>query len=173
MIKKILYVIGGFIVFIIILLIIVPTPDIEDRPVKKKEVVVEQKVEKKKDVKKEEVKEEIKNDSCINIPDQSITRLESGLNTAGVTIRGVQAVKSEERPEFYFIAGDLEGPGLGSKSEIVIFATSDIEIGGFISVNAIALEFTEWADGPKSAFKFSSSEKEAIKVRECTEEILK
>src|SRR5690606_13134702 len=91
MIKKILYGIGGFIVLTFILALIVPTPDQPEGSHQEEEVVVTEEVETIQETvatQEEPKQEEVVSSNCIAVSEQTVLRLQDGLNTSGVTLRG-------------------------------------------------------------------------------------
>ncbi len=104
---------------------------------------------------------------CLSVPENLTMRLDEGLNTEGTYFRSAKAFKAPERENAYFVSADLEGPGLEGVSEIATFATNDLELGGFVSVDGIALEFTNWANGQESDFGFRVTEKGVKESKDC------
>lgn len=76
--------------------------------------------------------------------------LEAGLTIDGSgTIRAVYVAESHEYPGDWYIAGELQGPGLDSKNEIAVWVTGHVEpsLGKPDAANGLAAEFSVW-DAP-------------------------
>lgn len=79
---------------------------------------------------------------CIDVPTDLVKRIESGINTEGITLRNAKAVKSNDYKSAYFISADLQGPGLERKDDIVTFSVNNLKGNTMIlSVNHVAKEF--------------------------------
>lgn len=75
-------------------------------------------------------------------------------------IRFVRAVRSRDfqRP-LYFVAGQLQGPGLGDAGSFAVWATTKLNGEGFVmSADAIAKQFSRFprASGPYASADFTS-----------------
>lgn len=79
---------------------------------------------------------------CIDVPTDLVKRIESGLNTKGITLRNAKAVKSNDYKSTYFISADMQGSGFERKDDIVTFSVNSLEGSTMIlSVNYVAKEF--------------------------------
>lgn len=79
---------------------------------------------------------------CLEVPASLKQRIESGLNTKGITIRNVKAVKSNDYKNTYFVSADMQGAGFERKDDIVTFSVNSLEGNTMIlSVNYVAKEF--------------------------------
>lgn len=79
---------------------------------------------------------------CLEVPTSLKNRIESGLNTKGITIRNVKAVKSNDYKNTYFVSADMQGAGFERKDDIVTFSVNSLEGNTMIlSVNYVAKEF--------------------------------
>ena len=89
----------------------------------------------------------------------------------GGTLRDAWAVKSSDYSSVWFIAAEMDFDGAGGDGEIGVWATNDLEpVVGFFSVNSLALEFTDWADGPSSDAQLSMSDDGASEAEECVKD---
>ena len=89
----------------------------------------------------------------------------------GGTLRDAYAVKSLDYSKVWFIAAEMDFAGGEGDGEIGVWATNDLEpVVGFYSVNFVALEFTDWADGPKSDAQLSMSDDGASEAEECVKD---
>jgi len=100
---------------------------------------------------------------CI-IPDQPVIDwIELGLYPDdGTHLRHVWAVKSDDFENVWFVAADLEGPGMEGDGEIAIWATNALasdgkpqpDGGGFVWwANHMAEEFADWPHGQLNEFE--------------------
>lgn len=79
---------------------------------------------------------------CIDVPTDLVKRIESGINTEGITLRNAKAVKSNDYKSTYFISADMQGPGFERKDDIVTFSVNNLKGNTMIlSVNHVAKEF--------------------------------
>ena len=89
----------------------------------------------------------------------------------GGTLRDAWAVKSSDFLSVWFIAAEMDFDGAEGDGEIGVWATNDLEpVVGFSSVNSLALEFTDWADGPSSDAQLSMSDDGASEAEECVKD---
>lgn len=111
---------------------------------------------------------------CLFVAPKVASAIASGLTARGGSIRGVQAVRSHDFKRIYFVAADIQEPGLMGKDEIAIWATNRIASYGAIwSVDRLALAFTDWANGPQTDAQFSILDDGAAAAEACTRSILK
>ena len=108
-------------------------------------------------------------DRCIAV---SADKLESILPltaTGGGTLRNAWAVKSSDFSKVWFLAAEMDFSGGGEgNGQIGVWATNDLEpVVGFFSVNGLALEFTDWANGPASDAQLSMSDDGASEAEAC------
>ena len=89
--------------------------------------------------------------------------------TGGGTLRNAWAVKSSDFSKVWFLAAEMDFTGGGEgNGQIGVWATNDLEpVVGFFSVNGLALEFTDWADGPASDAQLSMSDDGASEAEAC------
>lgn len=88
--------------------------------------------------------------------------------TGGGTLRNAWAVKSSDFLKVWFLAAEMDFVGAEGNGEIGVWATNNLEpVVGFFSVNGLALEFTDWADGPASAAKLSMNDDGASEAEAC------
>ena len=89
--------------------------------------------------------------------------------TGGGTLRNAWAVKSSDFSKVWFLAAEMDFTGGGEgNGQIGVWATNDLEpVVGFSSVNGLALEFTDWADGPASDAQLSMSDDGASEAEAC------
>ncbi len=117
-----------------------------------------------------------KDERCLDVSDYVQGAFIEGLTEGtGATLRGFQAVRSNDFQELYFVAAELEGPGLDGDDEIGVWATNDIEtyMGSYMSVNGLAQEFSDYPDGDTTDAYVTMSDEGASLAVECTKAVLK
>ena len=109
---------------------------------------------------------------CLSVPSVIAERLNSGLNiNGGGSIRNLMAVKSTDFESVYFISGDLQGSGLEGNNDIATFATNKLDYTGMtLSVDAVAVEFSDWPDVSTTNLGVSRSNKGYSESRKCVSE---
>lgn len=108
---------------------------------------------------------------CEDVPDFIVQRLEDSLNTEGITLRNIKAVKSNDFESVYFISADLQGPGLEGENDIATFATNKLDYSGLtFSADYVAKEFSDWPLGSTTKFNISMSNDGAQESKDCVNE---
>ncbi len=116
---------------------------------------------------KPDAKPDEKTSRCELVPSQRVRDLASYLEN-GVRLRRVRAVRSRDFEKVYFIAAELDGPGLDGDNDIGVWATNDIEeTTGFYAVDGYAEQFSSWPDGDTTDAAFSLSDEGASEARGC------
>lgn len=89
--------------------------------------------------------------------------------TGGGMLRDAQAVRSGDFSSVYFIAAEIDGPGIDGDGQIGVWASNSLTPGmGLIySVNAVANEFSDWGDGGATDAEFSASDDGAEEAVVC------
>ena len=94
--------------------------------------------------------------SCMFVDDSVTTLIQDGLTvTGGGTLRSAWAVLNPASPGSYFVAAEIDGPGMEGNGEIGVWMTR-LDLNGtfeggtsyIASVNAMAEEFSEWGAPP-------------------------
>jgi hypothetical protein len=76
-------------------------------------------------------------------------------------------VRSGDYEKAYFVAADIEGPGLDGR-QVGVWVTDDLGSGGLTySVNDVAKEFSVWGDGGKTDAQFSMVDSGARAAETC------
>jgi len=121
------------------------------------------------DDEKKEGNLEVSRVECLSVPDVIVDRLNSGLNiNGGGSIRNLKAVKSTDFESIYFISGDLQGAGLEGSGDIATFATNKLDYTGLtLSVDTVAVEFSDWPDVSTTNLGVSRSNKGYSESRKC------
>jgi endonuclease YncB( thermonuclease family) len=112
---------------------------------------------------------------CEDVPQALVDGIASGIKPeTGATLRGAQAVRSEDFDKVWFIAADLEGPGLDGPDQIGLWATNSLEAGSglIFSVDGTAKEFTDWGDGGQTDAHLSTNDDGASEAKACVQRAL-
>lgn len=106
---------------------------------------------------------------CVPAPEPLVAAISDGLDIAGGgSIEHVQAVKSDDFEQAWFIAGDLQGASLNQAGPIAVWVTNEIDGTGMIySVNSFATEFSQWGDGGTTDAEFSMTDDGANEAEDC------
>jgi hypothetical protein len=80
---------------------------------------------------------------CVNVPSDKLEALESGLNLSGGSLRDGWAVKSRDFNNVYFIAAEIDGPGIEGDGDVGLWASNSLDINAMMfSVDSVAQEFS-------------------------------
>jgi hypothetical protein len=106
---------------------------------------------------------------CVEVPAALIEAIASGLETGGeASLRNVFAVRSNDYSEVYFVAGDIQGPGLDGDDEIGIWATNSLEGRGLIlAADGFAQQFSVWPDADKTDAEISWTDDGGREAKDC------
>ena len=108
---------------------------------------------------------------CLEVSAQKLESILPLTASGGGTLRDAYAVKSSDFSKVWFIAAEMDFAGGEGDGEIGVWATNDLEpVVGFFSVNGLALEFTDWADGPSSDAQLSMRDDGASEAEECVKD---
>lgn len=107
--------------------------------------------------------------SCSNASSALLTAIEQGLTvTGGGSLSEGATVKSADFSEVWFVAAEIDGPGMEGGGEVGVWATNSLSGSGSIfAVNAIANEFSDWADGRTTDAALSMSDDGAREAEDC------
>jgi len=95
-------------------------------------------------------------------------RIEGGLTVdGGGSLSNAQAVRSGDFDSVWFVAAEIDGPGLEERGEIGVWATNDLTDGLIFAVDSLAKEFSDWGDGDSTAAQFSMANDGAEQARDC------
>jgi hypothetical protein len=101
---------------------------------------------------------------CVRVRATVVQRISAGLNT-GIHLRAARAVRSHDYSTVWFVAANLQGPGLAAREDIGVWATDRLGTSGLtFSGNAVAREFSDWGPGPG----FHLSDDGFIQAESCT-----
>jgi len=165
--------------FVFFVLIVIGTLADNDNSTNQQNNPATQEQEEKTEVKNEPIttptKEEPKKSAesstetrCEDVPTFVVESIASGLNTEGITLRNVQAVKSNDFNNVYFISADLQGPGLEGENDIVTFTRNNLESSSLtLSVDAVANEFFVWPLGKNTDANVTMNDDGAQESRDC------
>ena len=89
--------------------------------------------------------------------------------TAGGRLIGAQAVRSEDFTQAWFVAADIQGPGIEGHGQIGLWITNRLHKSvGFFAINPLAAEFSDWGRSPM----FTASNGGARQAIACTRSAL-
>jgi hypothetical protein len=85
---------------------------------------------------------------CTSASRTLLDRIEAGLTVqgGGSLPKGV-TMRSSDFESVYFVAAEIDGPGMDGPGEIGLWATNRLDSGLTIAVDAIAVEFSDWPAG--------------------------
>lgn len=107
--------------------------------------------------------------SCEDAPSALITAISTGLK-GGTHLISLQAVQSPEHSMAWYVSGYLNGPGLPAQSAIATWATNRLDGSGAVyAVGGYATQFSDWADGGRTAAAFSRSDAAAQRSISCVQ----
>lgn len=102
---------------------------------------------------------------CLNVSDDVVRSLLAGV--PGGSLENFWAVRSGEHQNAYYLAGMLTIPGELDGTP-ALWATNDLQRPGSIyAVNGIAVQFSQWGDGARTAAEFSPADPDARKALAC------
>jgi hypothetical protein len=106
---------------------------------------------------------------CLPVPPHVLTSISQGLTIeGGGTLRNAKAVKSDSYQNVYFISADLQGAGLEGSDDLATFARNGLDdMGLVIAVDAVANEFSDWADGRIMTSPITMSDDGARQSQDC------
>jgi hypothetical protein len=109
---------------------------------------------------------------CRRVSRAKLAQIEAGLTVSGGgKLRRGFAVKSGDYNRLYFIAAEIDGPGIEGAGDIGLWASNRLEEGGLTSsVNAVANEFSDWGDGRKTDAQMSQDDAGAGEAVNCARE---
>jgi hypothetical protein len=114
---------------------------------------------------------------CLDVPAQLVHDIEEGLTEKGsvsLRVENAQAVKSTDHKNVYFIAVDIQGPGLDGATDIGVWASNALEPGKgmVLSVDAVAAEMSEWPKGENTKAGVTMADDGAREAVACLEAAL-
>jgi hypothetical protein len=87
----------------------------------------------------------------------------------GTLSRGFVA-RSTDFEKVYFVAGEIQGPGLEGKGDVGVWATNSKRAEGLImAVDGVAQEFSDWGDADKTDAAIDQSADGVEEARACAE----
>lgn len=109
-------------------------------------------------------------DRCQSVPDGKLQDIKSGLTVDGEgSISDGAAVRSDAFERLYFIAAEIDGPGLEGSGDIGVWASNRLEGGQglLMSVSEIAVEFSVFRDGGKTDARVEMADDGAHEAAQC------
>ncbi len=108
---------------------------------------------------------------CDDVPSEVVDIPSTGLAvTGGGSVRSVKAVSSTDYQKVWFVSAELEGPGLEGNGDIGTWTTNSLDPAkpaGFLAVDSIANQFSNWTDGRKANPRFGMGDDGAEESRGC------
>lgn len=115
---------------------------------------------------------------CYSAPQELTQVLETGLTAQGSeSLRNAYAVRSNDYENVWFVAADIQAPGLEESKDVGVWATNGLELkdgsltylnGSIIAADGIAREFSTWGTaGDFSERTFSRSDDGFEEVIDC------
>src|SRR5688500_2919509 len=93
---------------------------------------------------------------CLSVSSVVLTGIANGLTVdGGGTLRGAQAVRSEDFADTWLVAADIEGPGLDGPDQIAVWSTTGITAERPripVPANTLGDEFSVWGRGGSRGF---------------------
>lgn len=112
--------------------------------------------------------------NCLRVPQALLQTIGDGLTVrAGGSLSEGRAHRSGAHRNAYFVAAEIDGPGLEGSGDIgVWFVSGSLRDPGFIlAVPHIATEFSEWGDASQTDAAATMSDAGARESRECLESV--
>jgi len=106
----------------------------------------------------------------IEVSQAMLSNIASGLTVSGGgSLRDGWAVKSNDFNSLYFIAAEIDGPGLEGNGEIGLWATNRLEPGQglILSVDSFAKEFSVWPHGDTTDSNITQFDDGADEAKMC------
>ena len=90
---------------------------------------------------------------CESVAPEVAEGIASGLTVSGGgSLRAIQAVRSADYEQVWFVGAEIQGPGMEGGGEVAVFAVNHIDADfGMVIVSAAdgyAEQFTGWGDAP-------------------------
>jgi endonuclease YncB( thermonuclease family) len=110
---------------------------------------------------------------CLDVDQAMTDAIATGLE-GGLSLRGAQAVRSEDFEEVYFIAADIEEPGMDGADQIGVWASNALKAGEglILAVNEVAQELTDWPDADSTDAEMTMADDGAEEARGCVDDAL-
>ena len=109
---------------------------------------------------------------CESVPASMVSVLADALTVGGGgSIGNAAAVRSGSFERLYFIAAEIDGPGLEERGDIGVWASNRLEGGAgmIFSVNAMAEEFSQFGSGRTTDANITMSDDGARAAEDCVE----
>ena len=106
---------------------------------------------------------------CEKVSSALLNAIAEGLTVSGGgRLRNGYAVKSKDFSKVYMVAADIQGAGMEGNSEVGVWATNSLDIGGLIfAVDGFAQEFSDWGDGDTTDANITQSSDGVSEAKEC------
>lgn len=107
---------------------------------------------------------------CEEVPADMLDAIASGLTLDGEgTLRSGAAVRSDDFEKLYFIAAEVDAPGLEAEGDVAVWASNSLQPGGgmILAVDGLAKEFSEWPAGDSTDANITSTDDGVSEARSC------
>ena len=83
---------------------------------------------------------------CESVPAAAVDAIEAGMTVSGGgSLSRAQAVRSNDFEKVWFVAAEIDGPGMEGAGDIGVWVTNDVNGGGTIgAVDGFAHQFSDW-----------------------------
>ncbi len=109
---------------------------------------------------------------CEKASRKLLNAIASGLEVSGGKGRLSRGyvVKSGDFSKVYMVAAEIDGPGLGDRGDVGVWATNSRSADGMIfAVDPVAQEFSDWGDGDQTDAQIDQSADGVSQAEECAE----
>jgi hypothetical protein len=108
-------------------------------------------------------------DLCQSVQPELLAAIAQGLTVSGGgSLPQGAAYRSPDHEQVWYIAARIAGEGIDNV--IGVWATNRLDASGMIlSVDAIANEFSDWADGRTTDAQLNTTDPGAVRARQCLE----
>lgn len=107
-------------------------------------------------------------EGCIQVSPQRLEGIAAGLTLNGGSLREAWAFRSGAHQSAYFVAAEVDGPGLeGDGHDLVYFVTSLDSGGSTLAVDELAVDWSDWPDGATTGANTSTRDPGVREARDC------
>lgn len=107
--------------------------------------------------------------ACLDVPRATLDQIEAGLDVSGGgALRRGKAVSSGAHRNAYFVAAEIDGPGLEGEGDVGLWLVTSLESGGMIlAVPHTATEFSIFPDASTTDARARRSDPGAREAEDC------
>lgn len=108
-----------------------------------------------------------KEDRCLDVPSNALSRIEIGLTADDLSLRNAKAVRSNDFEKVYFVSAYIQSESL-PEADIATFSMNNLDgPTSVLAINDSAKEFTDWPDGDRTQSRMTLSDDGARESRDC------